>query len=225
MAIKTYRPVTPTRRFTTSTVNDDLTTNRPHKPLTEPKQRIGGRRNSGDLTIWHRGGGHKRKLRVIDFKRDKFGIPAVGRLDRVRSQPLGAHCAAELRRWRKALHHLPGGIEGRRKDRQRPGGRHSGGQRSAVAQHSSWHDGAQHRVEAGQGRADGALGGSAGAVGREGRRLCAAEAAFRRNPQGAGGLHGDRRPGRQHSTTKTFPSARPAARAGWASVRSTAAWS
>src|SRR5271170_4915970 len=77
MAIKTYRPTTPSRRFTTSTVNDDLTTNRPYKPLTEPKQRSGGRRNSGDLTIWHRGGGHKRKLRIIDFKRDKFGIPAI----------------------------------------------------------------------------------------------------------------------------------------------------
>jgi large subunit ribosomal protein L2 len=76
MAIKTYRPVTPTRRFTTTLVNDDLTTSKPHKPLTEPKQRSGGRRNSGDVTIWHRGGGHKRKLRIIDFKRDKFGIPA-----------------------------------------------------------------------------------------------------------------------------------------------------
>ncbi len=77
MAIKTYRPITPTLRFKTSQVNDDLTTNRPHKPLTEPKQRTGGRRNSGDLTIWHRGGGHKRKIRVIDFKRDKQGIPAT----------------------------------------------------------------------------------------------------------------------------------------------------
>src|ERR1700747_1525237 len=77
MAIKTYRPVTPTRRFTTSTVNDDLTTNRPYKPLTEKKQRTNGRRNAGDLTIWHRGGGHKRRLRTIDFKRDKFGIPAT----------------------------------------------------------------------------------------------------------------------------------------------------
>ena len=77
MAIKTYRPVTPTRRFTTTTVNDDLTTNRPYKPLTEPKQRTGGRRNSGDLTSWHRGGGHKRKLRAVDFKREKTGIPAT----------------------------------------------------------------------------------------------------------------------------------------------------
>jgi large subunit ribosomal protein L2 len=77
MAIKTYRPITPTLRFTTTQVNDDLTTNKPHKPLTEPKKRSGGRRNSGDLTMWHRGGGHKRKIRVIDFKRDKQGIPAT----------------------------------------------------------------------------------------------------------------------------------------------------
>lgn len=77
MAIKTYRPITPTLRFKTSQVNDDLTTNRPHKPLLETKKNSGGRRNSGDLTIWHRGGGHKRKIRVIDFKRDKQGIPAV----------------------------------------------------------------------------------------------------------------------------------------------------
>jgi large subunit ribosomal protein L2 len=77
MAIKTYRPTTPTRRFTTTTANDELTTNRPYKPLTEPKQRINGRRNAGDLTIWRRGGGHKRKLRIIDFKRDKAGVPAT----------------------------------------------------------------------------------------------------------------------------------------------------
>ena len=77
MAIKTFRPVTPTLRFKTALVNDELTTNRPHKPLTEPKKSTGGRRNSGDTTIWHRGGGHKRKIRIIDFKRDKSGITAT----------------------------------------------------------------------------------------------------------------------------------------------------
>jgi len=77
MAIKTYRPVTPTLRFQTALVNDELTTNRPHKPLTEPKKSSGGRRNSGDTTIWHRGGGHKRKIRIIDFKREKTGIEAT----------------------------------------------------------------------------------------------------------------------------------------------------
>jgi large subunit ribosomal protein L2 len=77
MAIKTYRPYTPSIRYRTNIVNDDLTTDRPHKPLVESKKRTGGRRNSGDITIWHRAGGHKRKLRVIDFKRDKAGIPAT----------------------------------------------------------------------------------------------------------------------------------------------------
>ena len=77
MAIKTYRPVTPSRRFTTTLINDEITADKPHKPLTQIKLRTGGRRNAGDITIWHRGGGHKRKLRIIDFKRDKTGIPAT----------------------------------------------------------------------------------------------------------------------------------------------------
>src|SRR5690348_2625593 len=77
MGIKTYRPITPSLRFKTTLTNEELTTDKPHKPLTHIKLRTGGRRNSGDITIWHRGGGHKRKLRAIDFKRDKSGIPAT----------------------------------------------------------------------------------------------------------------------------------------------------
>jgi large subunit ribosomal protein L2 len=75
MAIKTYRPITPTLRFKTTQVNDDLTTATPHKPLLAVKQRTGGRRNQGDLTMRHQGGGHKQMLRLIDFKREKYGIP------------------------------------------------------------------------------------------------------------------------------------------------------
>jgi large subunit ribosomal protein L2 len=77
MGIKTYRPITPSLRFKTTLTNDELTTDKPHKPLTRIKLRTGGRRNAGDITIWHRGGGHKRKLRAIDFKRDKNGVPAT----------------------------------------------------------------------------------------------------------------------------------------------------
>src|SRR5207248_6760386 len=77
MAIKTYRPTTQTLRYRTTLSSADLTTDRPHKPLTEPKYRQGGRRNSGDTTMRFRGGGHKRKLRTIDFKREKSGIPAT----------------------------------------------------------------------------------------------------------------------------------------------------
>jgi len=77
MPIKTYRPTTQTLRYRTTIVNDDITTMHPHKPLLEPKPRTGGRRNSGDTTMRFIGGGHKRKLRIIDFKRDKIGIPAT----------------------------------------------------------------------------------------------------------------------------------------------------
>ncbi|WP_263356816.1 50S ribosomal protein L2 [Acidicapsa ligni] len=77
MAIKTYRPITPTLRFKTTLVNDDITTNVPHKALVVTRPRTGGRRNQGDLTMRHHGGGHKRQLRLIDFKRDKYGIPGT----------------------------------------------------------------------------------------------------------------------------------------------------
>lgn len=76
MSVKTYRPYTETRRFQTGLTFEELTTSTPHKPLLEPKKRISGRNNKGQITIWHRGGGHKRHYRVIDFKRDKAGIIA-----------------------------------------------------------------------------------------------------------------------------------------------------
>ncbi len=77
MAIKTFRPTTPTRRYQSVVVSEDITRSEPYKPLVEPLKKSGGRRNQGDITIWHRGGGHKRMYRRIDFKRDKLGIPAV----------------------------------------------------------------------------------------------------------------------------------------------------
>src|SRR6202012_3837497 len=77
MPIKSFRPITPTLRFQTKLVNDDITTDKPHKALLEVKPRTGGRNNMGKLVIRHQGGGHKQKLRLIDFKRDKYGIPAT----------------------------------------------------------------------------------------------------------------------------------------------------
>jgi large subunit ribosomal protein L2 len=77
MPIKTYRPTTQTLRYRTTLVNDDITSTSPHKPLLEPKPRTGGRRNTGQTTMRFIGGGHKRKLRIVDFKRDKIGIPAT----------------------------------------------------------------------------------------------------------------------------------------------------
>jgi large subunit ribosomal protein L2 len=75
-SIKTYNPTSPAIRFRTTLDNKDLSTERPLKRLTQSKKRISGRNNKGRLTIRHRGGGHKRLYRIIDFRRDKREIPA-----------------------------------------------------------------------------------------------------------------------------------------------------
>jgi large subunit ribosomal protein L2 len=64
-------------RYKTTTVYDQITTDTPYKPLLEPKKRTSGRNNRGVITVRHRGGGHKRFIRIIDFKRDKIGVPGV----------------------------------------------------------------------------------------------------------------------------------------------------
>ena len=76
MAIKSYRPYTPTRRFQTVLAREEISKQVPEKSLTEGLKKSGGRNNRGQITAWFRGGGHKRCYRVIDFKRDKIGVPA-----------------------------------------------------------------------------------------------------------------------------------------------------
>ncbi len=76
MAIKTYRPTTPTRRFQTVVSRDDITKDRPEKSLTVGKKRTGGRSSTGLVSSRFRGGGAKKAYRTIDFKREKFGVPA-----------------------------------------------------------------------------------------------------------------------------------------------------
>jgi len=76
MGIKKYRPVTPTLRFRTGYTFDEITCDSPEKSLLKPVRKSGGRNNQGRITCRHRGGGHRRHYRMIDFKRDKYGIPA-----------------------------------------------------------------------------------------------------------------------------------------------------
>lgn len=76
MGIKKFKPTSPGRRFVTVSTFEEVTTTEPEKSLLEPLTKKGGRNASGRITVRHRGGGHKRKYRVIDFKRDKDGIPA-----------------------------------------------------------------------------------------------------------------------------------------------------
>ena len=75
MPLKTRKPLTPGQRGLVLMTTDDITRTKPKKSLVRPKKRTGGRNSQGRLTVRHRGGGHKRRYRVIDFKRDKFGIP------------------------------------------------------------------------------------------------------------------------------------------------------
>ncbi|HHT52200.1 MAG: 50S ribosomal protein L2 [Bacteroidales bacterium] len=76
MALKKYKPVTPSQRFKVISAFDEITTNRPEESLLLPKTRTGGRNNRGKMTVRNIGGGHKQRYRIIDFKRNKDGIPA-----------------------------------------------------------------------------------------------------------------------------------------------------
>ena len=76
MPFRNLKPTSPGTRFQTVPMFEDITTQEPYKPLVEPLQSTGGRNNQGHLTSWWRGGGHKRMYRLIDFKRNKFDIPA-----------------------------------------------------------------------------------------------------------------------------------------------------
>jgi large subunit ribosomal protein L2 len=76
MPLRSYKPTSPGRRGMTRSTFEEITTTEAHKPLLEPMKRGSGRNNAGRLTVRHRGGGEKTNYRRIDFKRDKFGVPA-----------------------------------------------------------------------------------------------------------------------------------------------------
>lgn len=77
MGLKTFRPVTPSLRYTATSDFSEITKSKPEWSLTEPKKKTGGRNSYGRLTSRHIGGGHKQRYRIIDFKRNKHGVKAV----------------------------------------------------------------------------------------------------------------------------------------------------
>jgi large subunit ribosomal protein L2 len=85
MAIKVYRPTSPGRRGMSVSTFDEITKTKPERSLLAPLRKSGGRNNQGVVTMRHQGGGHKRRYRIIDFKRDKFGVP--GRIVSVEYDP------------------------------------------------------------------------------------------------------------------------------------------
>ncbi|OUN00404.1 MAG: 50S ribosomal protein L2 [Paenibacillaceae bacterium ZCTH02-B3] len=85
MPVKSFQPTSPGRRQMTVSAFDDITTDKPEKSLLEPLPKRAGRNNQGRITVRHRGGGHKRMYRIIDFKRDKDGVP--GRVASIEYDP------------------------------------------------------------------------------------------------------------------------------------------
>ncbi len=77
MAVKTYNPTSPGRRFQTSSSFEEITRSKPEKSLVVKVKQAGGRNNRGKITVRYRAGWHKKKYRVIDFRREKFGVPAL----------------------------------------------------------------------------------------------------------------------------------------------------
>jgi large subunit ribosomal protein L2 len=77
MAVKKFKPVTPGTRHKIAGIFDDITCDKPEKSLIEPIKKSGGRNNTGKMTMRYIGGGHKQMYRIIDFKRDKDGVPAT----------------------------------------------------------------------------------------------------------------------------------------------------
>ncbi len=77
MAIKRYKPTSSARRFMTVSAYDEITTDKPFRGLLEDQRKSGGRNAQGKITVRHIGGGNRRKYRIIDFKRQKDGIPAT----------------------------------------------------------------------------------------------------------------------------------------------------
>lgn len=85
MALKKYKPTSPGRRFMSGSTFSEITTDKPEKSLLSPLSKKAGRNNQGRLTMRHQGGGHKRQYRIIDFKRNKDGVP--GRVATIEYDP------------------------------------------------------------------------------------------------------------------------------------------
>ncbi len=95
MALQKAKPTSAGRRFVVRVKNTGLHKGEPHRPLLAPKSKTGGRNNQGRITVRHQGGGHKQRYRIIDFKRDKDGVP--GKVERIEYDPnRSAHIALVL---------------------------------------------------------------------------------------------------------------------------------
>ena len=171
MPVRRFKPTSPGRRFMTVSDFAEVTKSKPEKALTEKLTKKGGRNNNGRITTRHQGGGHKRRYRVIDFKRRKDDVPAkvaAIEYDPNRSARIALlHYADGFKSYILA----PAGLRVGSFVQSGAGGRHQGRERAAAREHPDRHARPQRRAQAGQGRPDGPLGRLGHPARREGRRL------------------------------------------------------
>ena len=102
MGIKSYNPYTPSRRHMTGSDFSEITAAKPEKSLVVSLKKSAGRNNQGKITVRHRGGGSRRKYRIIDFKRRKDGVPAIVKTieyDPNRTANIALICYADGEKW------------------------------------------------------------------------------------------------------------------------------
>ena len=224
MGLKNYKPTSSARRHMTVSDFAEITKAKPEKTLTKSVKKTGGRNNHGHITTRHIGGGHKRRYRIIDWRRDKDGVPA--KVAAIEYDP--------NRTARIALLHYE---DGEKRYILAPVGvavgdmltsgddrRHPPGQRPAGQEHPARHGHPQRRDPARLRRQDDPLRRLLRPADGEGGRLRPDPHAVRRGPHGARWTA--RPPSGSSPTSRTPPSgsARPARAAGWASARPSAAW-
>ena len=189
MALKTYKPTTPSQRQLVLVDRSGLYSGKPVKALVEGQNSTGGRNNLGRITTRFRGGGHKQAYRKVDFKRAKTEPATV---ERIEYDPNRTGFIALIKYADGELAYIlaPQRLVGRRHHRFGPGRRHQAGQCDAGRRHAGRHHRAQRRAQDRQGRADRALG----------RHLCAD-----RRP----------RPGLRHPAARPRPSSAWCTAAAW----------
>ena len=225
MAVIQLNPRTPGQRFMQLADFSGLTAKPPEKRLLAPLKHSGGRNNRGRMTSRHRGGGHKRRLRLIDFKRNHDGVPAVVaalEYDPNRSANIALlHYADGEKRYILA----PEGLKVGDKVESGPQADIKPGNALRAKEHPARHDGARDRAEARRGRADWSRGaGTADAADGQGRQDSRCSSCLRASSGWCRRIAARRSARSAISTMKIFRSARPAAAVIWASVRMCAGW-
>src|SRR5512138_1127628 len=129
MGVKNYKPTSAGRRLMTVSDFAEITKSKPEKKLTKAVRKSGGRNAHGHITTRHVGGGHKRRYRIIDWRREKDGVPA--KVAAIEYDPNRTHRAAPLQGRREAVHPRAGRRERRRRPRLGRGGRHPPRERAA----------------------------------------------------------------------------------------------